>query len=811
MPSFSLKIKMTLVVFLLIGTVSSAVAGLGLLFFIQEFKSDMASRQFPMVSAVAGELDDKIVTAQRALMAVARSLPHPLLRDRHAMQRFLEERLDLHQVFGDGVGFYSREGILLASAPGQDTLIGADFSRHDFFRRTVDSGKPGISEPFLTAKGAGHPVVLFTVPVYDQRGKLAGVLGGCVDLLEENFLGRLARLKVGETGSFFLFNSKRQMIVHKQPESLPDRPLAAGRSSLLDRAVAGFEGSGETVSPAGALALCSFKRLESTGWILATQLPIAEAYDPIGKARRLTGYSLALLLPLALAGIWLFVGHLTEPLLLFARRVRQMGDGDAQGVEIPVSTSDEIGVLAQAFNSMMRELGEQRLLLEREKCFAEQLLQQSAVPCFVIDAEHRVIIWNRACEELTGIGAAEVIGNSEPWRAFYQAPRRVLADVVLDGTLYEMADLYSCYADSPLIPEGLRAEGWFRLRGKQRFLCHDAAPIRDAEGRLIAAIETLQDVTLRASTEEQLRGALEAIRESEERFRRLVELSLDGIAILVKRRFVFVNAAGCDMLGFLSPDEVLGKTARDFIQRESEELFDEQMEHAEKSASSAPWFEQRLLRQDRTALEVELGVSRFVYRGEEALQVIFRDITERKLAKARLESLAHYDSLTSLPNRVLFFDRLKHAVTEAKRYQHALALMYLDLDRFKQVNDSLGHAAGDAVLVEAGRRLKECVRGCDMVARMGGDEFTVILSKLADEGDAAVVAERIIHSFHTPFAVEGALASVGVSIGICVYPTHQDDLDGMVRRADLALYRAKENGRNCYCFYSEDLQLRAAG
>lgn len=433
--------------------------------------------------------------------------------------------------------------------------------------------------------------------------------------------------------------------------------------------------------------------------------------------------------------------------------------------------------------------------------FAQQLLQQTAVPSFVIDSDHRVIMWNRACEELTGIGADEVIGGREPWRGFYQGPRRVLADIVMDGTLHEMADSYVCYADSPLIPEGLRAEGWFLLKGKQKFLTFEAAPVRDSDGRVIAAIQTLQDVTLRANTEERLRNMVAAIGESEERFRRLVELSLDGIAILVGRRFVFINATGCEMLGCLDPEELIGRQMGDFIERSSQELFEEQLAHAEQSEESPPWLEERLLRSDRTTVEVELGVSRFMYRGEQALQMIFRDITERKLAKAKLESLAHYDSLTSLPNRVLFFDRLNHAVTEAKRYKYSLALMFLDLDRFKEINDTLGHSAGDAVLVEAGRRLKECVRACDMVARMGGDEFTIILSKVVEELDAALVAERIIESFSQPFIIDDAQATVGISIGICVYPANDGDLDGMVRHADVALYRAKEEGRNGYRFY----------
>ena len=508
-------------------------------------------------------------------------------------------------------------------------------------------------------------------------------------------------------------------------------------------------------------------------------------------------------IPLALSAIRLFGRCLAAPLSLLIKGAGDMAGAGGGILSTPSATGNEIGGARQALHAQLQEPGRQRRLLENDKSFAQQLLQQTAVPCFVIDAEHRVIMWNRACEELTGIGAAELIGGMEPWRAFYQEPRRVLADVVVDGALHEMADLYACYADSPLIPEGLRAEGWLRLKGKQRFLIFDAAPVRDADGNLIGAIETLQDITLRANTERQLRGVLAEIRESEERFRRLVELSLDGIVILVERRFVFVNPAGCEMLGCFDPEELVGREMSDFIQRESAELFEEQLANAESSSTCQAWLEQRLLRSDRTGVEVELGASRFVYRGEEALQVIFRDITERKLAKARLETLAHYDSLTSLPNRVLFFDRLHHAVSEAKRYRHPLALMFVDLDRFKQINDTFGHAAGDAVLIEAGRRLKECVRACDMVARMGGDEFTIILSKLAEEHDAALVADRILESFSHPFIIDGAPAAVGVSIGICVNPGYDADLDVLVRQADVAMYRVKQEGRNGFGFYTE--------
>ncbi|HEY5512341.1 MAG TPA: diguanylate cyclase [Geomonas sp.] len=812
MYPFSLKLKMTLVVFLLISAVVSAVAGLGLLFFIREFKASVASQQSSAISAMAGELDDKILSAQRELVAVARSVPPALTRDPAGMQRFLDGRADLHQMFRDGTGFLSRQGVLVAISPRWQAIIGKDVSWRDYFKRTVESGKPYISEPFRSSRPEARPIVIFTAPVFDEDGSMTGLLAGRVDLMEPNFLGRLARLKVGLGGNFLLFSKGREMIVHGDRELLPKGYLAPGRSPLLDRAIAGCQGSGEMATPSGLPALSSFTRLTSTGWILAAQLPLAEAYAPIDRARRLVGGSLLLVVPLALWAVWFFMGRLTRPLLLFTRRVGEMGGAGAAGyTPIPIATGDEIGVLAQAFNAMMLEIGSQKRLLEEEKGFSEKLLQHTAVPCFVIDAQHRLIIWNSACEELTGVSGAELLGGREPWRPFYREPRRVLADIVVDGSLEEMADLYQSYADSPLIPDGLRAEGWYLLKGKQRFLSFDAAPVRDSGGRVIAAIQTLQDITMRASTEEELRRMVAAIGESEERFRRLVELSLDGIALLVERRFVFVNPVGCEMLGAIAQEELLGRQMLDFIQRDSQELFEEQLCYVEQSGTSdAPWLEERLVRQDRTTVEVELGASRFVYRGQEGLQVVFRDITERRLAKAKLETLAHYDSLTSLPNRALFFDRLHHVVSEARRYQHPLALMFLDLDRFKQINDTLGHAAGDAVLVEAGRRLKECVRACDMVARMGGDEFTIILSKMAEEPDASLVADRIIDALSRPFAVEGGSASIGVSIGICVYPSHDSDLDGIVRHADLAMYRAKQQGRNCYCFYSQDMAGEAA-
>lgn len=170
------------------------------------------------------------------------------------------------------------------------------------------------------------------------------------------------------------------------------------------------------------------------------------------------------------------------------------------------------------------------------------------------------------------------------------------------------------------------------------------------------------------------------------------------------------------------------------------------------------------------------------------------DITEHKLSEERIQHLAHHDNLTDLPNRILFNDRLNQAIHLAKRDSREFALLYIDLDRFKTVNDSLGHAAGDELLKSVAKRIRDEVRESDTVARVGGDEFTVILSDIAKRDDAQTVAEKIASAIAAPFQIgsNGASVGVGASIGIAVYPSEGQDANELVKAADSAMYGAKK-------------------
>ncbi|MDX2470800.1 MAG: EAL domain-containing protein, partial [SAR324 cluster bacterium] len=183
----------------------------------------------------------------------------------------------------------------------------------------------------------------------------------------------------------------------------------------------------------------------------------------------------------------------------------------------------------------------------------------------------------------------------------------------------------------------------------------------------------------------------------------------------------------------------------------------------------------------------------------------FKDITNQKLTEKKLEKLAYYDLLTNLPNRALFREKLRHELAVSDRKSYQVAVLFLDLDRFKQVNDSLGHDAGDRLLIEVASRLTSCVRSSDTVARIGGDEFTIILNEVTDINSVALVAQSIIAEVEKTFLIAGNEAYVGASIGISLYPSDATDLDSVIKCADTAMYESKAAGRGTYQFFTTEM------
>jgi diguanylate cyclase (GGDEF)-like protein/PAS domain S-box-containing protein len=309
---------------------------------------------------------------------------------------------------------------------------------------------------------------------------------------------------------------------------------------------------------------------------------------------------------------------------------------------------------------------------------------------------------------------------------------------------------------------------------------------------------------------------------SEKMYRYLVDSSPDIIYTLNHEgRFTFINDRAYQLLGYkreeligqhysiLVHDEDLERARYVFNERRVDERASRNVELRLKCHANTT--QERTF--NNTLMTISLNAIGMHVPDQEVRKLEFfgtygvaRDITDRKRAEEVISYQAYHDILTDLPNRILFKDRLGLAVIQAKRKQTELAVMFIDLDRFKLVNDTLGHVKGDELLQQVAGRLKECLRKGDTLARQGGDEFTIVLPELRDRSDASMVADKFLECLHQPFDLDGHEVHISASIGIAIYPGHGESIDELLRHADIAMYQVKGQGKNGHAFYDPSMQ-----
>ena len=310
--------------------------------------------------------------------------------------------------------------------------------------------------------------------------------------------------------------------------------------------------------------------------------------------------------------------------------------------------------------------------------------------------------------------------------------------------------------------------------------------------------------------------------ESERLHRYIVNTSPDIIYILDQDgHFTFINERIESLLGF-SKEEIVGKHYSFLVHHDDMEQAKYVFNERRIGTRAAKNIELRLKCKDdgksrhfnNRTLPIELSAMG-MYTAEDnpknsytGTYGVARDVTERKIAEDTINFQAYHDLLTKLPNRALLNDRLSLAINQAKRENEKLAVMFLDLDRFKNINDSLGHMIGDELLQQVSVRLKECIRSADTLARFGGDEFTLMLPKLHNgQEDASKLAEKITNTLKQPFNVDGHELYVSASIGIALYPQDGTNIDSLIKHADVAMYHVKGQGKNGYQFYSNEMNV----
>jgi len=425
-------------------------------------------------------------------------------------------------------------------------------------------------------------------------------------------------------------------------------------------------------------------------------------------------------------------------------------------------------------------LRESEVILTESQSITQQLIEALPNPIFFKGTDGRYLGVNKA------------------WEAYFATPR----DAFVGKTVFDL------YPGDPEIAQRLHADDqalWDHPGsrkyettvttpdGKKHVAIYYKATFEDSDGAVAGLVCTIIDITERTQAEKALRD-----REAE---LRLLTDNVPAMILYVDRKMhcIFANKRYADFFGFTVAD-LVGKPLRQIV---GNAPYPAVKAHFNKALKGYPVTYQRnvqLKSGEQRHLEVKV-VPRATDQGQiPGCYFMALDITEQKQAEERIRHVAEHDSLTGLPNRFLFNDRLGQAICLAKRNARQFALLYIDLDKFKPVNDTLGHDCGDQILKKSAERICEQVRKSDTVARVGGDEFTVILNDTSRPQDVEV-AQKIIAALTMPFRLRNhpRAIKIGTSIGVAVYPSHAQDHETLIKKADVAMYNAKTQG-NCVRF-----------
>ncbi len=401
----------------------------------------------------------------------------------------------------------------------------------------------------------------------------------------------------------------------------------------------------------------------------------------------------------------------------------------------------------------------------------EVLDAATRVSIIATDAEGTITVFNTGAERMLGYAASEMIGLRS-------------MTVVVGG----QAALHDAVGEHEWT--------YVRTDGDLVIVSVSVTALRDESTSPTGYLHVATDITARKKAEEMLRSQSAA-----------VTASMDGIGILDERLdFSYANDSLARLYGYPSPKAMIGRNLCDLYEPHEQVRF---------ITSIVPTVIQRGrwrgeasgLRMDGVNFPQEISLTSIS--GDGSMVCVVRDITERTYAEEQIKHLAYHDALTNLPNRLLFKDRLTVALSHAHREDSGLAVLFLDLDRFKVINDSLGHNIGDQLLQAVGARIEACVRDSDTVARLGGDEFTILLPRLTRSEDVAPIAGKIIDAIRYPFHIEGREFFTTTSIGISVYPDDGSDAETLIKNADTAMYQAKELGRDNYQLFNAKVNAKA--
>jgi diguanylate cyclase (GGDEF)-like protein/PAS domain S-box-containing protein len=797
-PWQSLKTRLTLftLVIFLVGIWALSFYATRLL------KSDMerllGEQQFQTVSLVASQINEELQVRQDWLVQISQEIDANMVADPAALQAYLEQRMVLLQMFNGGVFATGADGTAIADVPLANDRIGTNDMDRESVSIPLKEGRTLIGRPSM-GKKLGAPIFSFVTPLRDGGGKVIGTLVGTINLGKPNFLDKITQTHYGKTGGYLLTAPQYRLVVTASDKTRIMQALPpAGVNTMLDRYMQGYEGYGISMNSRGVEELTAAKGIPVAGWFMGAVVPTAEAFAPAYAMQQRLLLATLLLTLLTGALFWWVLKRQLAPLVATADAMATLADSGQIPQPLAQTHQGEVGLLVAAFNRILEKSVQREEGMQRMQTMMGRTESMAHLASFQWEVDTNTVTWSPEMFRLFGRDPALGIPNLEGQAQLYtEASTQILfaavSKAVADGTPYEI-ELMTVQPDGELRP--CIAKGF---------------PERDRNARVARIYGLVQDITERKRKEEKIRLAASVFTHAREG---ITIANADGIIIDVNEAFTRITGYG--------REEVIGQNPRILQSGRQDRAFYESMWR--DLTGPGHWSSEIWNKRKNGEVYAELLTISAVRDAQGNTQnyvALFSDITGIKEQQSQLEHIAHFDALTNLPNRRMLEDRLNQAMATSKRNGLYGALMFLDLDNFKPLNDTHGHSVGDLLLIDVARRLSACVREVDTVVRTGGDEFVVVLSELdtdrATSSDlAAGVAEKIRVSLAAPYRLvveTPGLSPITVehhcsaSIGVVLFINHEASQSDLMKWADAAMYQAKVAGRNVVRFYEPNMPI----
>jgi diguanylate cyclase (GGDEF)-like protein/PAS domain S-box-containing protein len=694
-------------------------------------------------------------------------------------------------MFSGGAFLVDRQGVAVADTRPENGRQGKNFSDRAEVAQAMRQNTPVVGQ-LVSGDVRQTPSFGMAVPIHGPQNEVIGAVVGITDLGKPNFLNIVSEGRYGQTGGFLLIDpQQRRIITASDPHRIFEQLPAVGVAPAIDRFLAGFQGTQVFTNPMGVEILATDKQIPATGWILSVMLPTTEAFAPIHEMEWRMLVATTLLTVFAALLTWWLLQRLLNPALATIKALAERADfGDTFMPLAPIGQS-ELGDLVDAFNSQLAKISEQQLSLKRQHAMLARTERVAHLGSWQWELATDMVTWS---EELFNIFQIEVSANAPSFaeqEKLYLSPdllrwRDAVADAIAHQRPYEI--------ELTII----------RPDGSQRFCVVRGEVELDENQSVVRLYGSLQDVTEAKLAQLRLRLAANVF-----------DYTQEGITITdANGKILEVNEAFCRITGY-SRDEVIGQYPNILKSGRQDANFYREMWQALNT--DGVWSGEIWNRRKSGEVHPEILNISAVRDAQGVTQqyvALFSDITRRKEMEERIHQLAFFDPLTNLPNRRLLDDRLSQTLLANKRSGRYGALIFLDLDNFKPLNDTHGHAMGDLLLIEVASRLKASVREMDTVARIGGDEFVVMLSELdvdADVSDAQArsVAEKIRARLAEAYALTKLDSQANTislshecaaSVGAVLVEPGTTDMEAKMVQADAAMYQAKSQGRNQVVF-----------